>query len=220
MDPHRLLIYVHILLFVFWLGTDIGVYYSSRYTTEADLDPAVRMRFLKLALVLDMGPHTGLVLILPVGLQLAANLGLLTPPVGFIPAMWVVGALWLALVWRIYLYPEHPLNRALTRLDWWFRVVVIVVMLATGVASLAFDEPFQTGWLSVKAILFACVVLIGLILRSTIDPWLDGLHQLSVPGQREQAEQQITAVFAKASRWAMLLWSLVVVLGFLGTVKP
>ncbi len=35
-------LFLHILLFVYWLGGDLGVYYSSRYILKPELSPETR----------------------------------------------------------------------------------------------------------------------------------------------------------------------------------
>ena len=50
--------YIHVLLFVYWLGADLGVYYAAKYVARADLPLDERLRFLDLTLLLDMGPRT------------------------------------------------------------------------------------------------------------------------------------------------------------------
>lgn len=51
MDAYTLLVVVHVLRFAYWLGADWGVFVTSRYVASAELP---------------------VVLLLPVGLQLAA----------------------------------------------------------------------------------------------------------------------------------------------------
>ena len=61
--------FFHILMFVIWLGMDVGVYYCGKYTTRRDLTYQERRRFLELLMLLDMGPRTALVMMVPLGLQ-------------------------------------------------------------------------------------------------------------------------------------------------------
>ena len=65
-------ILLHIVLFVFWLGGDLGVFYSSRFVLKPDLTPAARATALKIMGGLDLGPKICLVLFLPSGLTLMA----------------------------------------------------------------------------------------------------------------------------------------------------
>ena len=90
-DPHTLLIYVHLVLFVYWLGPDWGVYVTTHYICKAGLPIEERRRFLAAMLRIDLVPRSCLILLFPVGLTLADGLGL-SP---------VTGA-WLLLVWVLF----------------------------------------------------------------------------------------------------------------------
>ena len=57
MNTYPLWQYAHILLFVYWLGADLGVSVASRYVARADLPLDERLRFLELLLKVDMGPR-------------------------------------------------------------------------------------------------------------------------------------------------------------------
>jgi hypothetical protein len=50
--------YLHILLFVYWLGADLGVFLAARYVARTDLSLDERLRFLDLLLKIDMGPRS------------------------------------------------------------------------------------------------------------------------------------------------------------------
>ena len=73
MEHHIYLVYAHLLLFAYWLAPDWGVYVTSSYVARADLPLAERQRFLQAALRIDLVPRSCLILLLPLGLQLASN---------------------------------------------------------------------------------------------------------------------------------------------------
>jgi hypothetical protein len=97
-ESHSTLQFVHVILLVYWLGTDLGVYLCARYVARADLAVAERRRFLELLLVLDMGPRTSLVLMIPTGVLLAMGGGWMALPQSVVFAVAVAAAGWLALV--------------------------------------------------------------------------------------------------------------------------
>ena len=68
---HTALIFVHILLMVFWIGADIGVFIVGFFFIHPDLSVVQRTTAIELGLVIDRLPRICFVLILPVGLQLA-----------------------------------------------------------------------------------------------------------------------------------------------------
>lgn len=216
---HAHLIYLHILLFVFWLGVDVGVYYAGKFLAAPGIDIAERKRMLYLLLLLDMGPRTALVLMVPVGLQLGANLGLL-PINAAMPVVWLLGIGWLALVWLQFLRPQHPLKETWFRLDYGLRFSVVVGFIGFGLYAIFFDSVTDAAWLRLKLVLFGTVVSIGLILRSTLPALVQALESLNQPEPPADAEARLAAVYRYSTRWAHALWALVLALGYLGTVKP
>lgn len=216
---HAHLVYVHILLFVFWLGVDIGVYYAGKFLSAPGIEIAERKRMLYLLLLLDMGPRTALVLMVPVGLQLGNNLGLL--PLGAsMPVVWIVGSVWLAVVWLQFLKPQHPLKELWFRVDYALRFSVVLLFIGFGLYAIFFDGITNAAWLRLKLVLFGAVVSIGLILRSTLPALVQALEALNQPDPPADAQPRLAAVYRYSTRWAHALWALVLVLGYLGTVKP
>jgi hypothetical protein len=80
-----LLIYAHILLMVFWVGTDIGVFASALRYIDHRRPVIERAGCMSLGAVVDRYPRVCFVAILPLGLTIASLLGLL-PLTG--PVLW------------------------------------------------------------------------------------------------------------------------------------
>ena len=220
MNSYPLWQYAHILLFVYWLGADLGVFVASRYVARADLPLDERLRFLQLLLTVDMGPRTALILMIPVGFTLATTLGLAPFANDWLPAIWLLSAGWLALAWYLFRAGRDPRAARWARVDQALRVAVIAAFLGTGLATFATGGPLGTGWLAGKFVLFAAVVLLGLLLRRVIRDWVAGFAQLRVESTRDAGNALIHAAHRRAARMAMLLWLCVATIAFLGVVKP
>lgn len=220
MNSYPLWQYVHILLFVYWLGADLGVFVASRYVARADLPLEERLRFLELLLTVDMGPRTALILMIPVGFTLATTLGLAPFADGWLPAIWALALGWLALAWYLFRAGRDPRAARWARVDQLLRVAAIVAFLGTGLATLLTGGPLGTVWLAGKFVLFAGVVTLGLLLRVVIRDWIKGFAQLRVEATRDSGNSLIHAAHRRAARMAMLLWLFVAAIAFLGVVKP
>jgi hypothetical protein len=224
MSSYSLWQYVHILLFVYWLGADLGVFLASRYVARADLPTAERLRFLELLLKADMGPRTALILMVPVGFTLAARLGLTPFAAGLLPAIWGIALLWLLLAWRLYLMGRDPRAQSLAKLDHWVRVTVAALFLSLGALSLIQGTPVTAGWLALKMIFFAFVVVIGLLLRRIIRDWAMGFAVLTAADASADAvagaNATIFGAYRRATRLAHTLWLLVALIALLGVTKP
>ena len=74
-DPYNVLLWVHVLLFGYWLGSDLGVYYCDSQLTREDLDLAERLRVREIRLKLDLVPRFCLIILLALGLTMATRYG-------------------------------------------------------------------------------------------------------------------------------------------------
>lgn len=220
MNTYPLWQYAHILLFVYWLGADLGVAMASRYVARADLALEERLRFLELLLRIDLAPRIALVLMIPVGFTLATTLGLAPFAVAALPVIWVGSLAWLALAIYLSQHTRDPRAAPWIRVDQALRIAVIVVFAGIGLATLASGRPLGTAWLAGKFVLYAGVVLLGLLLRVVIRDWVVGLGELRVPATRDAGNARIHAAHRRAQRLAHLLWIFVAAIAFLGVVKP
>ena len=226
---YPLLQYAHILLLVYWLGTDLGVYWCAKYVGRADLPLAERQRFLQLLLKLDMGPRTALVLMIPTG-TLMIFLAQWIPLRGTVAAVVCALALgWLALVWRLYLAPAAVRTDSLRRIDLWTRRVVVTVMLVNGLLLVSGAGSALAGigldiegprWLGGKFLAYGGAVLCGLRLRGVLAHWAQGFGELRGAATVEQGNARIAAAMPAAFGYAYALWGCVSVAAFLGVVKP
>ena len=62
---YSLMVLVHILLLVFWVGTDVGVFLAAKVSERTDLSIETRSTVLSVGMVLDRLPRSALVLIIP-----------------------------------------------------------------------------------------------------------------------------------------------------------
>ncbi len=219
---YPLLQYAHILLLVYWLGTDLGVYWCAGYVGRADLPLAERQRFLQLLLKLDMGPRTALVLMIPTGTLMIFIAQWLPLDGTAVAAVCALALGWLALVWRLYLRPAAP--AALRDIDRGARWLVVAAMAASGLllvsgagAALGLDGP---RWLGGKFLAYGGAVLCGLRLRGVLARWALGFDELREAATVEQGNARIAAAMPAASGYAYALWGCVLLAAFLGVVKP
>ena len=74
-DFQDVLIFVHVLLFGYWLGADLGVFYCDSQLTRDDLSLEERLRVREIRRKVDMAPRTCVALILPIGFMLSVQYG-------------------------------------------------------------------------------------------------------------------------------------------------
>jgi hypothetical protein len=210
--------FIHILLLVYWLGADLGVYLCARYVGRADLPLAERRRFLELLVQLDMGPRTALVLMIPTGLALALLGGWLPLDPASVAAIGVAALAWLGLVW--HLHRSGSMSGALWRIDHYLRHAVVALTLGWGAALLAQWPLTGPRWLGVKLLAYGGAVLMGLLLRGVLLSWARGFAELRDPTTEGQGNARIGAALAVSLRYARVLWACVLLAAFMGVTKP
>jgi hypothetical protein len=220
MDTQALLLLLHILLFVYWLGGDLGVYYSSGFIVRADLPVPTRAVLGRIMLVLDMIPRVCLVLTLPVGLALAVERGFLDVPAGLIPAVAVAGLAWLLLIITIFRQEHHPIAALLTRIDWFVRLAVVAALVVTASLSLTGNGPQLPLWLAVKLLIFAGIIACGLIIRVWLKPFTVAFGQLLRDGSSPATEQALSRGLALVKPPVLLIWVGLVACAWLGITQP
>ncbi len=219
-DPYRVVAFLHVLLFAYWLGADLGVFLHGKRLTRDDIPLAERLRTREIGVMIDMAPRSALVLMVPVGFTLASNWGLPLTALQ-IGLLWVFGLFWLWLVWEVHHKKNEPVGRTLQRIDFAIRYIVLAIMLGLGGYSLATGAPVASGWLALKMVLFGGIIMNGIWLRLIGGRWQAAFDKIRLGG--EQAiigEQMIKANRKVASKAALLIWFLVAVMAFLGVVKP
>jgi hypothetical protein len=208
----------HLLVFAYWLGGDLGAFYTSAYVTDAKRSRGERLLALKVLSDLDMAPRTALILTLPTGLTLAWLKGwLATPPLAVVAA-WILGLGWLALAWRIHLRHSAPANLD-RRADLIIRWLVLVALAAAGLAILLTRT--APLFLGAKMLLLAGCVLLGLAIRAVMAPLGPAIAALAGPsGPTPESDQVIHATLARARPLVVCLWALLIAAALFGAAKP
>ncbi|MDG2243192.1 MAG: hypothetical protein P8L66_06820 [Rhodospirillaceae bacterium] len=218
---YDILIYLHTVLFVYWLGGDLGVYLSSRFVADRNLSLDERFRFMQVLMQCDMGPRTALIGLIPLGFQMAWMQGL--SPIGGAPliTIWVFCMIWLAANWWMFFNDQHAMTPKLRGVDIYTRYAVILGMGGLGLMSLITAAPIADKWLAAKLFLFGFAVVLGVYLRSEIKNWVVGFGMVRAGGDEATTGNDIIeAALDRSKVAAMVLWTVVAVIAFLGKVKP
>lgn len=220
-DAYLVLVFIHILLFVYWLGGDLGVYISSGYVANRNLGMDERFRFMALLLACDMGPRSALILFVPVGLEMARILGVIEVSAAVGGIVWLVCLAWLAVNWWMFFNERHPLTAKLRDYDLYLRYALIPTIAAFAVYSMLTGGPVTARWLQVKLLVFAFVISLGVYLRGEIKQWIAGFGMVRQGGEAaDKGNTIIEGSLLRSRRVALVLWTGVALAAFLGKVKP
>lgn len=219
-SSHLILKWAHIIALVYWLGGEWGVFQTSYHITNPRLSLEERRRHMETAYRIDILARTGIILLLPLGLHMGHTFGI--QPLGgwWLVAMWVLAFGWLSLTWGAFVKRDTDTGLMLTRWDERIRYVVIPVLAVTAIMSLVGDGPFLAGWYSAKVLIFAGLLVIGLILRFVMRHWVTIFRELAAGGPRDVLEARLNSEIAVARRLAYLYWIGIGTVAFLGVTKP
>ena len=209
---------MHVLVFVYWLGGDLGAFYTSRMISDSTRPAAARIAAAQALTALDMAPRTALILTLPTGATLAAVTGQVTLSVMALTTVWALSSGWLWLAWRIHL--KHlPPGSGVRRLDLGIRWVVLFALVVTGVGMVtgAVEAPLFLG---LKVLILAAAIATGLWVRQLIAPFGAAFATLVTAGQSDDGNQIIARALARARPAVILIWLLLLSAAFLGFWRP
>lgn len=213
-----LLTLLHLLVPIYWLGGDLGAFYSSRFLVDPARTVPERMMALMILNNIDMAPRTTLIMAFPTGLSLAVAKGWLGLPAGVLAVVWIAFLGWLALAWAVHL-KHGPAGAGLKRIDIAVRYFVLAALVAGGVGGLAGGIALPL-FIALKLLVLAGCVIIGLIVRRQLVPLFPAIIALRHNGPTPEGDAAIRAVISVTQPTVIVLWGLVLLAAFLGLATP
>ena len=216
---YELFIILHLLGFVYWLGGDVGVYYSSGFTINPKYSPETRRVASTIMMNLDVIPRICMTLMLTVGGTLASMQGIDHYP-GQMLALWTLAPVWCFMV--VYMHFSHgsPLSQKLGTVDFWLRRLLIAGILVSVVYSLATGRLADTPWLLAKVALFAYLIFAGIMIRRHLPGFIVGLQALAKGAINDEQNVLMANGLKGARPWVLSIWAVVFLEAVLGVVKP
>ena len=189
MSEVLLLKLAHVLGLAYWLGADLGVFYSSYFVANDKLSPEVRVAAAKILFALDQAPRICMTLMLPLGVHLAWRLGVFGFGAGTMVAIWIACLGWLAMVVVLHAAAASPAKALLTRFDFGFRLSLSIALIAVAAASLAADAIAMPYWVAWKLGIFGGLVGCGLMVRVALKEFGPAFANLArgEPGNTDNA---------------------------------
>ncbi|MEM1413074.1 MAG: hypothetical protein AAGH19_12020 [Pseudomonadota bacterium] len=178
MTEIALLKFAHVLGLVYWLGADLGVFYSSYVLCDDQQPSAVRVSAAKILFALDQAPRVSMTLMLPLGVHLAVSLGYIVAPAWLVPALWLLTAGWLTMVLVLHFKGHGDALPGLKRFDLAFRALLVVALVGIGVTAIIGAMPSVTTWAGIKLAVFGGLVFCGLMVRLRLKPFEPAFGQL------------------------------------------
>ncbi|MBL8327883.1 MAG: hypothetical protein JNJ71_03455 [Rubrivivax sp.] len=200
--------FLHVLCLVFWLGTDVGTFYASRFVADPRLAPAERGVALRIMMGCDLAPRLCMPLTLATGFHLALVAGHLPLPAALAWAVWAGCALWLWAAWRLHTAPSPAAVASLARVDFNARILLALGIGGAAVLAWAGLLPAPQRWLAIKLLCFALAIVCGLMIRVRLRPFGAAWARLQQQGAGGEADRAVAAAIAGCVPWVLLIWAL------------
>lgn len=215
------LVYVHLLLFVLWLGADVGVFLlGQHFRKRHDYTLDQRLALLKLLVLVDMTPRTAWALMVPLSLTVSFAGGWWDVPLAIVAAGWLIGGVWLWLVWDAHWHDQTPRAARNRRIEGWIRWLLAAFYVLLGATSLVTGYPIAPVWLAWKALLFGMIFVAAIMIDFSFKPVGPQLMALIAQGSSDATEVPLRATMDKTRQWVALTYVLLVATSWLGVVKP
>ena len=225
----ELFLFIHIVLFVYWLGADLGVYYTSRFVVDRKLSTETRAITGKIMEFVDLSPRITLVLFLPSGISLMSLYDEVPSYVAdnrylIMVAAWLFGIIWLYLVIRNYHSHGDPKAALIRKTDLTIRYMIVLGIFGSGIYTLLATEPFgvttNPKWLAIKVMFYALAIAGGIGIRRALVPFGPAFVRVLGGSPTEADNDALSLSLKNALPWVHLIWFCVLAAAFLGIAKP
>lgn len=218
---YRTLVFVHLLLFVLWLGADVGVFVLGQHFRKRRVySLEQRLALLKLLVAVDMTPRTAWALMVPISLTLAVAGGWAVLPAWVLAAAWAIGAAWLFLVWDAHLHDQTPRGVRDRRLELPIKLSIMLGYLGLGLWSLAHGTPILAEFAAWKALLFGLIFAAAIGIDWQFKPVGPQLGRLIAEGSSDATELPLLCTMNRTRLWVWAVYLLLLATAWLGVVKP
>jgi len=216
---HDLFLILHLLLFCYWLGGDIGVFYSSGFAANPNLSIEARQIAAKIMLNLDVVPRLCGAVMLTVGGVLSKFVGV-EHPAWQMAGIILLAPVWLALELILHFKHDTPLGKGLQKFDAPFKWAIVVGCIVSVGWSFATGRLDEAPWVGYKILIFAVIVFCSLMINKTIGPYIVGVQRIAA-GEIDDADNAAMAASLRQVKWAVIgIWTGLVIAAVIGVVKP
>lgn len=220
MDSALIWGYVHILLFVLWLGPDLGVFIATVLVKDPNRSFEVRKMLVRVSILGHVLPRVCFALILPTGVELtgAINVYPLTP--GLRAVSWAISIVWLIVILVGVRTQGKALGANLRIIELVFEAFAGLGFVAYGLNSLATGAPIDDPWFAAKLFLFGLVFWAAIAADISFRPFYAPFNEMALEGSTPEREEAVSAAVNHALVAMATQYILIAAVAFIGKVKP
>ena len=211
--------FLHICMFVFWLGTDMGVMLCSKKSTDSNLGVEARFQMLEMALKIEILPRIMWVMALPLGVHLSKSLGYIDPSSLTLTMMWVFTLMWLVINVGGATNLDKPWGQQLSKIN---RIVVASIgagLIIVAAASFMGFGPYEPNSIALKVGLYGLINLTILGIEIAFFPLGMAFERLATEGSSPELESSITGGMNTTLKWVHATYIMIFIVAFIGVTK-
>ncbi|MBI73625.1 MAG: hypothetical protein CMD86_02505, partial [Gammaproteobacteria bacterium] len=184
--------FLHICMFVFWLGTDVGVMLCSKKSVDPALSIEARFQMLEMALKIELLPRVMWVMALPFGVHLSATLGYISPSATTIALMWVFTFAWLIINVGGAANLNKEWGQNLSKINRYIVASLGLGLIIVSISSFMGNGPFDPNSVALKVGLYGLVNLTILGIEIAFFPLGQSFERLAIEGSSADLESEIS----------------------------
>ena len=220
MSAYGLFNFLHILVFAVIVGSELPALYALRLARAPGAGEAARAMAIRVNRYADALSASMMVLLLPLGVQIATELGIYTlSSSSWLYATWIVGLAWLAIAVLSEVSGASVWARRIYKGECVLRIIIGLGNAYDAVAAFAGAGMIQAHWLAVKVLLFGLVLVASSWIRwqmlpvrfASLDP---------ASGGAAPDSQELIATIRRAQWGSHSILAMVLIAAFMGTLKP
>ena len=211
--------FLHICMFVFWLGTDVGVMLCSKKSTDPNLGVEARFQMLEMALKIELLPRVMWVMALPFGVQLSKTLGYIDRSPITLTMMWLFTLAWLVINVGGAANLNKPWGQQLSKINRFILVALGVGLIIVAVSSYLGFGPYEANSVALKVGLYGLVNLTILGIEIAFFPLGLAYDRLATEGSSPEIESSISGGMDLTLRWVHATYILIFITAFIGATK-
>lgn len=207
---------LHLLIFVYWLGGDLGAFVASYFVTDPRRPAGERMVALRILSAVDAAPIVALLLTLPSGVWLSRESGWWTPPALLLPVLATITLVWVPIA--LLLHFDGTGRQRLALGDTVLRVLFITALAVLALASLAgvLPELGLPRFMAFKLLCLAAATACGLALRVPLRHFFAAMAPASGAPDADALRYHMRVCRA----WVIGIWFCLLVAATLGVTRP
>ena len=211
--------FLHICMFVFWLGTDMGVMLCSKKSTDSNLGVEARFQMLEMALKIEILPRIMWVMALPLGVHLSKSLGYIDPSSLTLTMMWVFTLMWLVINVGGATNLDKPWGQQLSKINRIVVASIVAGLIIVAATSFMGFGPYEPNSIALKVGLYGLINLTILGIEIAFFPLGMAFERLATEGSSPELESSITGGMNTTLKWVHATYIMIFIVAFIGVTK-